>query len=60
MQTIPGPRVLNAVEFRDLVEERVRRLFGMTLDEFAKAFRAGKFDGDPAAYSLAVIAGATG
>jgi hypothetical protein len=59
VQTIRQPQALGAKEFRDLVEERVQRTFGMTLEDFAKAFKAGKLDGDPAAYSLAVIAGVT-
>jgi hypothetical protein len=50
---------LSPEAFRRIVEERVRDRFDMSLTEFADAFRAGKLDGDPAAYDLAVVSGAS-
>jgi hypothetical protein len=51
--------VLAPEAFRRLLEERVGARFGMSLTEFADAFRAGKLDDDPAAYELAVASGAS-
>ena len=53
------PHVLAPEAFRKLVEARIETRFGMSLHEFADAFRAGKLDDDPAAYELAVISGAS-
>lgn len=51
--------VLAPDAFRRLLEARTQALFGMTLTEFAEAFRAGKLDDDPAAIELAVASGAS-
>ena len=47
-------------EFRQLVAERVRRFFGMSVDEFARAFRAGELDDRPIALDLALLVGVKG
>ncbi len=47
-------------EFRQLVAERVRRFFGMSVDEFARAFRAGELDERPIALDLALLVGVKG
>ena len=46
--TTNEPRILSRSEFRDLVMQRVREKFGMSLEEFLRAFRAGELDGDSA------------
>jgi len=51
------PRVLSREEFRRLVAARVQDQFGMTLEQFAEAFRSGSLDSDPAAYDLALLVG---
>jgi hypothetical protein len=48
---------LESDEYRQLVIERVRRFFGMTLEEFATAFRAGDLDDRPIALDLALLVG---
>jgi len=57
---IAATTALQDDEFRKLVADRVRRFFGMTLDEFARAFRAGELDGRPIACDLALLVGVKG
>lgn len=59
METRRQSWVLAPDAFRRMIEDRIRDRFGMTLPEFAEAFRAGKLDDDPAAYDLAVSSGAS-
>jgi hypothetical protein len=47
-------------EFRALVAGRIQHFFGMSLDEFARAFRAGELDERPIAFDLALLAGVKG
>jgi hypothetical protein len=49
-----------AEEFRELVAERIRRFFGMSIEDFARAFRAGELDQRPMAFDLALLAGVKG
>jgi len=51
-------RVLTEEESRRLLEERTRRYFGMSLDEFISAYEAGALAGIPAATEIAMLAGA--
>lgn len=43
--------------FRRLVEDRCRHEFRMSLDEFLREFRAGRFNDRPAAFDLALLVG---
>lgn len=45
-EDIPQGRMLTEEEDREMKENLARRNFGMSLDEFAEAWKAGKFDGD--------------
>ena len=38
--------MLTEEEDREMKENLARRSFGMSLDEFTEAWKAGKFDGD--------------
>jgi hypothetical protein len=58
MQTLPQPREVSAEVFRALLEERTRRYFDMSLDEFIEAFRAGRLDDSPTALDIALLIGA--
>lgn len=53
------PGVLAPEVFRSLLEAQVQARFGMSLAEFAAAFRAGRLDDDPGAYEFAVASGAS-
>jgi hypothetical protein len=52
------PRELDAEEFRSLAEDRIRRRFNMSIEEFVEEFRAGRLDDYPAAFDLIVLLGA--
>ena len=43
---IPKPRILTEEESLAMRENLARKNFGMSLAEFTKAWKAGKFDGD--------------
>ena len=45
-------------EFRRLLEQRAQREFGMSLDAFLKAFKAGTVRESSGAVELALLAGA--
>ena len=45
-RTIPKPRILTKEESLRMRENLARKNFGMSLTEFTKAWKAGKFDGD--------------
>ena len=46
-EEIPQGRILNEQESREMMENLARADFGMSLEEFTKAWRAGEFDDDP-------------
>ena len=46
-EEIPQGRILNERESREMMENLARVDFGMSLEEFTKAWRAGEFDDDP-------------
>ena len=43
---LPKPRILTEEESLAMRENLARKNFGMSLDEFRKAYEAGEFDGD--------------
>ena len=43
---LPKPRILTEEESLVMRENLARKNFGMSLDEFRKAYEAGEFDGD--------------
>ena len=43
---IPEGRMLTEEEDREMKETLARKNFGMSLDEFTEAWKAGKFDND--------------
>ena len=45
-EDLPKGRMLTEEEDREMKENLARRNFGMSLDEFTVAWKAGKFDGD--------------
>ncbi|MCY4579094.1 MAG: hypothetical protein OXD31_08595 [Chloroflexi bacterium] len=45
-EDLPQGRMLTEEEDREMKENLARRDFGMSLDEFREAWKAGKFDGD--------------
>ena len=45
-EDIPQGRMLTEEESREMKENLARDYFGMSLDEFTEAWKAGKFDGD--------------
>ena len=45
-EDLPQGRMLTEEEDREMKENLARRNFDMSLDEFAEAWKAGKFDGD--------------
>jgi hypothetical protein len=53
------PWVLARDAYGRVLEERAQERFGMSLGDFAGAFKAGQFADDPAAYELAVASGAS-
>jgi len=55
---IVEPEELNADEFRDLLERRVRERFGLSLDGFVEALKAGELDDVPAATEFVMLIGA--
>ena len=62
METVDArvrPGALAPEAFRRVLEQRVEARFGMSLTEFAEAFRTGRLDDDPVAFELAVASGAS-
>ena len=45
-EDLPQGRMLTEEEDREMKENLARRNFGMSLDEFAQAWKAGEFDDD--------------
>ena len=45
-EDLPQGRMLTEDEDREMKENLARRNFDMSLDDFAEAWKAGKFDGD--------------
>ena len=45
-EDIPKPRILTEEESLEMRENLARKNFGMSLDEFRKAWKAGEFDDD--------------
>ena len=45
-EDLPQGRMLTEEEDWEMKENLARRNFGMNLDEFTEAWKAGKFDGD--------------
>ena len=45
-EDIPKPRILTEEESLAMRENLARKNFGMSLDEFRKAWKAGEFDDD--------------
>ena len=43
---LPKPRILTEEESLVMRENLARKNFGMSLDEFRRAYEAGEFDGD--------------
>ena len=43
---LPQGRMLTEEEDREMKENLARKNFGMSLDEFTEAWKAGKFDND--------------
>lgn len=52
------PQELGTEEFRRLVEHRIRRRFGMTIDAFVDALRNGELPDTPEVADLAILVGA--
>ena len=52
------PQELGPEEFRRVVEDRIRRRFGMTIDEFVAALRDGELPDTPEVADLAILVGA--
>ena len=46
-EEIPQVRILNEQEFLAMKEKLAQKRFGMSLQEFTEAWKAGKFDDDP-------------
>ena len=46
-EDIPQGRVLDEQEFLEMKENLAQKNFGMSLEEFTKAWKAGDFDDDP-------------
>lgn len=44
---VPKPRYYTEEEWREIREREAQENFGMGLDEFFEAWKAGKFDGKP-------------
>ena len=45
-EDLPQGRMLTEEEDREMKAKLARRNFGMSLDEFTEAWKAGEFDGD--------------
>ena len=45
-EDLPQGRMLTAEEDREMQENLAQKNFGMSLEEFRKAWKAGNFDGD--------------
>lgn len=45
-ENLPQCRMLTEEEDREMKENLAQKKFGMTLDEFTEAWKAGKFDDD--------------
>ena len=45
-EDLPQGRMLTEEESREMKENLAREYFDMSLDEFTKAWKAGKFNGD--------------
>ena len=45
-EDLPQPRILTEEESRQMKENLAQKNFGMSLEEFTKAWLAGEFDGD--------------
>ena len=45
-EDLPQGRMLTEEEDREMKETLARKNFGMSLDEFTEAWKAGKFDND--------------
>ena len=45
-EDLPQGRMLTVEEDREMQENLAQKNFGMSLEEFRKAWKAGKFDGD--------------
>jgi hypothetical protein len=52
------PEELGPEEFRRIVADRIRRRFGMTIDEFVAALRVGELPDTPEVTDLAILVGA--
>ena len=48
---------LTEQEFRQILEDRIRRYFSMSLDEFVKAMDAGRLPNVAAAEEIALLIG---
>ncbi len=46
-EEIPQVRILDEQEFLAMKERLAQKRFGMSLEEFTKAWKAGEFDNDP-------------
>ena len=59
VSAIAEPQELDSEDFRALVEKRVQRALGMSLDEFMKALAEGTLDPEsPQVAGLAILVGA--
>lgn len=45
-EDLPKPRILTEEESLSMREKLARKNFGMSFDEFGKAWKAGEFDND--------------
>jgi hypothetical protein len=55
----PEPRELDSEDFRVLLDERVRRALGISLQQFIEQLRAGELDPEsPEIAGLAILVGA--
>ena len=52
--TIPKPRILTEEESLRMRENLAQKNFGMSLEEFTKAWKAGEFDGDRARHGKVI------
>lgn len=51
---VPKPRYYTEEEWREIREREAQENFGMSLDEFFEAWKAGEFDGKPELHSEVV------
>ncbi len=54
-EDLPQGRLLTTEEDREMKENLARRNFGMSLDEFAQAWKAGEFAGDKEKHGDVVV-----